>query len=63
MPQPESEPDPSQGFVRSLFEGRIESAALFPFPLPPDEVLETSASIEEMVRDWAEESVDPVRID
>ena len=63
MPQPESEPDPSQGFVRSLFEGRIESSALFPFPWPPIEVLETSTSFEEMVRDWAQESVDPVRID
>ncbi len=61
MPQPDC--SSARGFVRSLFEGRIESRAVFPFPYPTEEVLETGTSVAEMVRDWAADAVDPVVID
>jgi acyl-CoA dehydrogenase family protein 9 len=56
-------PDRRGGFVRSLFEGRIESEAVLPFPLPDAETLETIAAVEEMVREWADGAIDPAAID
>ena len=51
------------GFVRALFAGRLESAALFPYPLQAGEAAETTAAIVASVTQWAEQAIDPVAID
>lgn len=51
------------GFVRALFAGRLESAALFPYPHQSGEAAETTAAIVESVTQWAETAIDPVAID
>jgi len=52
-----------QGFVRSLFLGRIENSAVMPFPHPDADAIETAESVAEMISDWAEEAIDPEAID
>jgi acyl-CoA dehydrogenase family protein 9 len=49
--------------VRALFLGRIESADLLPFPLPPADVLATTQEVVAMVSEWAQRHVDPAAID
>lgn len=51
------------GFVRALFAGRLESAALFPYPLQTGEAAETTAAIVASVTQWAAQAIDPVAID
>ncbi len=54
---------PRSGFVRALFQGRIELASLLPFPTPDDETRETADEIVAMVSDWAAGAIDPAAID
>ena len=51
------------GFVRGLFAGRLEGAALFPFPRPDPESAATTEAVVVMVRQWAEHAIDPEAID
>jgi len=53
----------SAGFVRALFAGRLESAAIFPYPEPSREEAETTAAIVASVSEWLASAVDPERID
>jgi len=55
--------DSPTSFVRSLFLGRIDGAAILPFPDPGDEERETTDTIAGMVRDWAADAIDPEAID
>ena len=50
-------------FVRALFAGRLESAALFPFPHQSPEEAETTEAIGASVAEWAERAIDPAAID
>jgi len=52
-----------QGFVRALFRGELDSAAILPFPWPDADTRETTDAIVEMVREWAAEAIDPAAID
>ena len=54
---------PETGFVRSLFEGRVRSERILPFPLPDAETRETTDEIVSMVTDWAAGAIDPRAID
>ncbi len=54
---------PTTGFVRSLFLGRLDTAAIFPFPRPDAEVLETTEAVASMVAEWARDAIDPEEID
>src|SRR5262245_4209241 len=56
-------PSSSPGFVRALFAGRLESGAIFPYPSQPPEAAETTEAIVASVAEWAEQSIDPERID
>jgi len=57
-------PSPSApGFVRGLFAGRLEPAALFPYPHQDAEAAETTAAIVAAVSEWAENALDPHAID
>ncbi|HED66483.1 MAG TPA: acyl-CoA dehydrogenase [Planctomycetes bacterium] len=51
------------GFLRTLFQGTLDSSLLLPFPWPDEEVRETTETVAEMVRDWAHEAIDPAEID
>lgn len=51
------------GFLQSLFEGRVTSDLLVPFPAPDEETLEMAESIVEMIHDWAEGSIDAAQFD
>jgi acyl-CoA dehydrogenase family protein 9 len=53
----------SAGFVRGLFAGRLEAAALFPYPEQTPAEAETTAAIVASVAEWAAAAVDPVAID
>ncbi|MSR61250.1 MAG: acyl-CoA dehydrogenase [Planctomycetes bacterium] len=53
----------SSGFVRPLFSGRLESAALFPYPHQDAEAAETTEAIVATVAEWAAHAVDPAAID
>lgn len=52
-----------RGFVRALFAGALEGQAIFPYPHQDAEAAETTEAIAASVAEWAEEAVDPVRID
>jgi acyl-CoA dehydrogenase family protein 9 len=54
---------PPTSFVRALFLGRVEGAAILPFPLAGDEERETTETIANMVREWAADAIDPEAID
>jgi acyl-CoA dehydrogenase family protein 9 len=57
---------PSQGtpgFVRALFAGRLESAAIFPYPQQEPEAAETTEAIVASVAEWAAHAIDPEEID
>ena len=51
------------GFVRALFQGRLDSSAILPFPWPDDEARETAAAVIDMVQSWAADAIDPAAID
>jgi acyl-CoA dehydrogenase family protein 9 len=51
------------GFVRGLFAGRLESAAILPYPHQPAEAAETTEAIVATVAEWVARAVDPTRID
>jgi len=51
------------GFVRALFAGRLESAAIFPYPSQAPEAAETTEAIVASVAEWCEQALDPERID
>jgi acyl-CoA dehydrogenase family protein 9 len=51
------------GFVRGLFAGRIDGAALFPYPEQDAEAAETTAAIVATVAEWAANAIDPAEID
>jgi acyl-CoA dehydrogenase family protein 9 len=50
-------------FVRGLFAGQGDFAALSPFPYQAPEAAETTEAIVASVREWAAHAVDPVAID
>ncbi len=52
-----------RGFVRSLFEGRLETAGILPFPHPDPETLEMAEEVAKMLGDWAAKAIDPARVD
>jgi len=52
-----------QKFVRSLFEGRLETGGILPFPHPEPEAFEMAEDIAKMVADWAADAIDPAEID
>ena len=51
------------GFVRGLFAGRLDSAAIFPFPHQTPEEAETTEAFVASVAEWAASAIDPVAID
>ncbi len=51
------------GFVRLLFQGKLDATAVLPFPWPSDETRETSDAVVDMVREWAADAIDPAQID
>lgn len=51
------------GFVRGLFAGRLDAAAIFPYPHQDAEAAETTEAIVASVSEWAAQAVDPVAID
>ncbi len=53
----------STSFVRALFAGRLESAALFPYPEQDRETAETTEAIVASVAEWAAQALDPEKID
>jgi acyl-CoA dehydrogenase family protein 9 len=53
----------ASGFVRGLFAGRLESGAILPFPHQEPEAAETTEAIVATVTGWAEQAIDPGRID
>ncbi len=53
----------AQSFVRALFAGRLESAAIFPYPRQTPEESETTAAIVASVAEWSANAVDPRAID
>ncbi|NOT30586.1 MAG: acyl-CoA dehydrogenase [Planctomycetes bacterium] len=55
-------PEPA-GFVRALFAGRLEAAAIFPYPRQSREQAETTEAIVASVAEWAASAIDPARID
>lgn len=57
-----SESSPHQ-FVRALFEGRLETGGILPFPHPEPEAEEMAESVVTMLRDWAEDTIDPAKVD
>ena len=58
-----SENAPPQKFVRSLFEGRLETAGILPFPHPDPEAFEMAEDVAKMTADWAADAIDPAEID
>jgi acyl-CoA dehydrogenase family protein 9 len=50
-------------FVRALFAGRLESAALFPYPQQDPDTAETTEAIVASVAEWAARTIDPEAID
>ena len=50
-------------FVRALFAGRLESAAIFPYPRQEPEAAETTEAIVASVAEWAAQAIDPEKID
>ncbi len=54
---------PRPGFVRSLFAGRIDGAAVLPFPRQDPAAAETTDAIVAEVASWAARAIDPAEID
>jgi acyl-CoA dehydrogenase family member 9 len=57
------EPTGTHQFVRALFEGRLETEGILPFPHPDPEAKETAESVVSMLDDWAEATIDAAAID
>ena len=51
------------GFVRALFRGKLNAAAILPFPWPDAGTRDTTDAIVAMVCEWAHDAIDPAAID
>ncbi|MEX2181513.1 MAG: acyl-CoA dehydrogenase family protein [Gemmatimonadaceae bacterium] len=58
-----ADPDRNPSFTRGVFQGEILEELVFPFPLPSVEERESLAAILDAFRSWANDNVDPAKLD